>query len=199
VVAAHNPVDFADPSGLAKTPLGEDKERAKPGMVQTVQETVITAEVPFEPAVSYKPALEAAQGRGHIEGGDVRQFLNGGYNGLVNILPLLLGPVIGPTAAKVEIKKAPIDPRYGGAAIVGEHLAENLALEAALAIPAALSMTKKIFTSRRLVSGLKAPVFLGAWCGRTWRGERRHGFGKGGGDRGVIRGPNAGAYRCIVG
>jgi hypothetical protein len=105
-----------------------------PPPVQTLSETIITGTIPFSPDVSYPPALEAAKRRGHIEGGDVKQFFKGGYNGLVNTLPLLLGPVLG-QAAKA-IPRVEIDPRYGGAAIVGEQLAENLSLEAAAAIPA---------------------------------------------------------------
>jgi hypothetical protein len=101
---------------------------------QILSETIIVGTIPFSPEVSYPPALEAAKRRGRIEGGDVRQFFKGGYNGLVNTLPLLLGPVLG-QAAKA-IPHVEIDPRYGGAAIVGEQLAENLSLEAAAAIPA---------------------------------------------------------------
>ncbi|MBV8765688.1 MAG: hypothetical protein JOZ66_12310 [Hyphomicrobiales bacterium] len=42
---------------------------------------------------------------------------------------MALGPLIGPAVGKVDIPEAPIDPRFGGAAIAGKELSQNLALE----------------------------------------------------------------------
>jgi len=151
-LAAHNPVDFADPTGLDKSPLGGAREIPKAGAIQVAQETVIIGEIPFEPDVSDPKALEAAEGRGRFERGDARQLVKGGYNGLVNVLPFLLGPVVGLVVEHLDIPKASIDPRYGGAAIVGEQLVENLALEAAAAGPAVGSLLGRASASRRLAA-----------------------------------------------
>src|SRR5215471_17828023 len=99
---------------------------------------VIVGERPFSPDVSNPVALEMARGIGHIEMGDLEQLAKGGYNGLVDVLPallgpILLGPVLGSVAKDLQIPKASIDPRYGGAAIMGSQLAQDLALEAVAA------------------------------------------------------------------
>ena len=107
------------------------------GPVRTLPETTIVAEMPFSPDVSHPDALARAQGAGRIERGDLWQAVKGAYNGLVGLAPLAAGPVTGPILNRLQlIPKAPIDPRYGGAAIVGEQFAQNLAFEAMSALPA---------------------------------------------------------------
>ena len=131
-----NVVAGCKPPSVVQAAAGSARPANKPDapkeeVVQVAKETVIAAELPFEPAVSDPKALEAARGVAHFESGDAKQLVKGAYNGLVNVLPLLLGPIVGSAAAKLNIPKASIDQRYGGAAIVGEKLAENLALEGA--------------------------------------------------------------------
>jgi RHS repeat-associated protein len=160
--AAQNPVDFAVPSGLAKSPLGNAVVNgfgSSAPAFQQVQETVITAEPPFNRAVSDSTTLAAAEGRGHIEAGDAWQFLKGAYNGVVNSFPVLAGPIVGPFVEGADIPKASIDPRFGGAGIIGEQLFENLAIEAATLVPSAVKLTKRVLASRTLANVVKAPVF----------------------------------------
>jgi RHS repeat-associated protein len=151
--AAHNPVDFADPTGAAKAPLG------------------IAKKIPFQPTVSDPKALAAAEGMGRIEWGDVKQLFKGAYNGLVNVLPLLLGPIAGAAASQLDIPKAEIDPRYGGAGIVGEQLAENLAFEATAAVPAIAGVLAKVFSRERLAAAVLQPVFLALSSGGAGGGS----------------------------
>lgn len=119
---------------------------------------------PFDREVSDPAVLEAIEGRGHPQWGDVKQFAKGGYNGLVNILPLIAGPVFGRIVEEVHLPQADIDPRYGGSAIVGEQLVENLALEAAAGLPALGRILGSALKSERVISAVKAPAFwaLGA-------------------------------------
>jgi len=112
------------------------------GPVQTLTEMVIAGERPFSPDVSHPAALEAAEGRGRVEMGDLSQLVKGGYNGLVELPRLVMRAQLPPGLQNANIPstidyipRAPIDPRYGGAAIMGEQLAQNLALEAATALP----------------------------------------------------------------
>jgi RHS repeat-associated protein len=114
---------------------------------QYLAETVITGEVPFEPDVSYPPAKEAAQGKGHIEGGDYLQFAKGLYHGLQNaqrILSLSMGP-LGIVNAVQEPHRLSVDKRYGGAEVMGQHLGENLAFES---LPAFGALTKGMRPAR---------------------------------------------------
>jgi len=106
--------------------------------VQTLPETVIVGQMPYSPDVSHPDALARAQGAGRIEWGDLRQVAKGAYNGLVDLVPLAMGPVTGKIVQHYQlIPKAAIDPRYGGAAIMGEQFAQNLAFEAMGALPVA--------------------------------------------------------------
>jgi hypothetical protein len=70
---------------------------------------------------------------GHVEGGDVVQFGKGLYNGAVDTLPLLAGPLLGSSIEKIPIPKMEIDPRYGGAGIMGHVIGNTLVLEATTA------------------------------------------------------------------
>ncbi|PYR69204.1 MAG: hypothetical protein DMF88_06780 [Acidobacteria bacterium] len=122
---------------------------APPGPVIMATEVVIVGERPFSPEISDPAALERAQGMGHIQMGDIKQFGKGAYNGLVDLLTLATKvplPIPRPPLPPLpDLPKASIDPRYGGAAIMGEQLAQNLALEAAAGIPAlGRAMTKTL-------------------------------------------------------
>ena len=105
------------------------------GSAQEVAETVIVGETPYATDVSDPETLRRVEGQGHIERGDVEQFGRGAYNGLLEIAPTLLGPLFGAALKAADPPKADIDTRYGGAAIVGDQLTQNLALEAAGALP----------------------------------------------------------------
>jgi len=91
---------------------------SKPGtneeVIQTVQGTLITADIPFEPDVSDPKSFERAEGMGHIEGGDVGQFGKGLYNG---------------PAGWLGLPQFRVDPRYEGAEEMASQLGKNLALE----------------------------------------------------------------------
>jgi hypothetical protein len=104
-------------------------------VVQQTREITITAEVPFDRPVSDPAAVEAAENRGRVQAGDVEQFFKGAYNALVDLVPIFSGPILGPVAKAAEIPKAPIDPRFGGAALAGGQIAEALALEGASKLP----------------------------------------------------------------
>lgn len=166
--AGQNPADFADPGGLAKEPAGISEPP-----VQTVAETVIVGEPPFQPEVSDPRALAAAKGMGHIELGDVAQFFKGLYNGGVNALPVLSGPVIWPLVLAAEIPKAEIDPRFGGAGIMGEQLGENLAFEAVGLVSAAVNGMGRMRSSRRLAETVTMPVFWMMGAGGPGGGSLR--------------------------
>jgi hypothetical protein len=128
------------------------RHEAAPPAVQTTREIVIVAEpAPFDREESDPEALAAAEGRGRIELGDLRAFARGGFNGLISAGQLLarLGLVGMAGSAPVPVLsllgddgvgeadkyKLPIDPRYGGAGLVGEQLMENLAFEGLPLLP----------------------------------------------------------------
>jgi hypothetical protein len=123
--------------------------------VITTHEITITAAPPFDRAKSDPAVVEALEGRGQIQWGDVLQLGKGGYNGLVDILPVLVGPVFGQAVKAADLPKAQIDPRFGGAAMMGQQLGENLALEAAAGIPA---LVRALQTSERLAAALRSPA-----------------------------------------
>lgn len=148
--------------------LGESKLAPAPPTTvppfQTTSEIIITGKPPFDWKVSDPAVLEAIEGRAHLQWGDVKQFVKGGYNGLVNTLPILAGPLFGPIVAEAHLPHTDIDPRYGGTALVGEQLFENLALEGAAELPALGRLLGSALKSERVVSAVKAPAFwaLGA-------------------------------------
>lgn len=155
--AAHNPIDFADPTGMQKSPLGELDADGLP--VQTVAETVITVPKPFDPIAF------AHQGdRGKIQVGDVVQSGKGLYNGFVGALPYLVGPLLGRAVPSLGIPRATIDEHYGGAALMGEKLGENLAFEAAAGLPWLGRLAARALESRFLADAVRAPamMFVGA-------------------------------------
>lgn len=145
--------------------------------VQWTQDVVITAEpLPFDREESDPEALTLTEGRGHIEWGDLVQLTRGGYNGLISAGQQLarfgalglagpgLAPILSPYAEdsirEADKYKLSIDPRYGGAGIIGEQLVENLALEA---LPLASQLGKlasRVLRSERFA--LPAFWFLGA-------------------------------------
>jgi RHS repeat-associated protein len=127
---------------------------AQPETVQTVQETVITGEIPFEPEVSYGPALEAAQGRGHIEMGDVAQFGKGLYHGVIEAASILFGPLLG-SVIEHNAPRMAVDPRYAGAEMMGRQLGENLSYEATAGVGLIAS------------KGLKATEAIGATLSKS--------------------------------
>jgi hypothetical protein len=139
---------------------------ADPQPVQTTREIVIEGAVPFSPAVSLPAALEHAQGMGHIEGGDVKQFGRGAYNGLAELLPFALGPMLGPLAAHVDIPKASIDPRYAGAAVIGSQIAQNLAFEGVGKLPALGRLGSGVKTEGLLIErvGQDAVISTEPWA-----------------------------------
>ena len=125
--------------------------------IQFTQEITIQARQPFDWPISDPATLDAVQNAAHFQWGDAVQLFKGGYNGLVNSLPILAGPLLASTVEALDIPKAKIDPRYGGAALFGEKLAENLVMEAAAEVPA-------LGRVLRLAAAAKAPAywFLGA-------------------------------------
>jgi hypothetical protein len=92
--------------------------KGKPEPVYRATEVVIVGERPE--GVSNPQDLARAEGVGHIEKGDVVQFLKGMVNGLASWIPGYDGPL-------------QIDPRYAGAAETGKQLSTNLFMEAASA------------------------------------------------------------------
>jgi hypothetical protein len=72
------------------------------------------------------------------------------------LLPIAMGPVLGPVVSKIDIPEAPIDERYGGAAIVGKQLGQNLALEGV----AAAGVVGRV-GSRGLKSGAEVVEYVG--------------------------------------
>lgn len=82
------------------------------------QETVISAHEASNGQISNKDAVREAEGRGHIEAGDVKAFAQGLANGPVSL---------------VNEKIFDVDPHFAGAAVMGEELSKNLVFEAATA------------------------------------------------------------------
>jgi len=104
----------------ASTPSAVESSPVVTETVITLPLMVIEGTVPFEPDVSV--------GIGRVELGDVIQLAKGAFNGLHELLHQALGDV--------RILDAPpyrpplsIDPRFGGAAMVGSGIAQNLAFE----------------------------------------------------------------------
>lgn len=98
--------------------------------------------LPYELPVSDPEALRAAEGRGHIERGDVGNFFKGLFNGFVSAAPDIAAvglsapvpaaaPLINQGLKQIPLPKLAIDPHHAGAGVMGEKLGYNLALEAA--------------------------------------------------------------------
>jgi hypothetical protein len=130
--------------------------------VRILRETVISV----ERVVSDPVELKAAEGRGWIELGDVKAFLKGAVNGLVNLVgdnwaglntAILNKSLLG--VPNLKLPNFEIDPNYGGAGIFGEHLATNLALEGLSAAPELESALRKALASKGLAAAVRAPVF----------------------------------------
>jgi len=122
---------------------------------QWAEEVVIAVPRPFEPLVSDPEALAAAEGMGRIEWADLVQFARGGYNGLISAAQgigraavrqgvdqasgPLVAPLLSPYAERpigqLDTYRLSIDPRHGGAGIMGEQLLENLVFEALPLVP----------------------------------------------------------------
>ena len=154
-------------SGLAPV-LPRSAQTAVPRFETARDVTIIgnpNEKAPFDREVSDPAVLEAIEGRGHFQWGDLKIFAKGGYNGLVNVLPLLAGPVFGRIVEGADLPKADIDPRYGGSAIVGEQLLENLALEAGAVLPALGRILGSAVKSERVISAVKAPAFWAVGAG----------------------------------
>lgn len=152
------------------------------------QEVVIEAPRPFQPSVSDPRALAAAEGRGRIERADLLAFAQGGYNGLISaaqsvgrtvldqgvdhVVGPLLVPLLSPYAQqpidRLDAYRLPIDPRYGGAGIMGEQLFENLAFEALPLAPQLGQFARRVFRRERLL----APAFWFVGAGGIGDGSR---------------------------
>jgi hypothetical protein len=156
--------DDSPPSDIATQPPPLPPPEEMPPVIPDNNEViwasdvVITAPIPFEPEVSYPPALERAKGMGHIELGDLEQIPRGSWNGLVDLGKLAVwgGPLSyalppSPLPSMMDRMKADIDPRYGGGAIIGEHLAQNLALEGLGLIPEIARLLKGIGGASKLL------------------------------------------------
>jgi RHS repeat-associated protein len=126
----------AKPKAAAKPASPPPKPAAQPAAKPSAP-----AGQEFEPAVSDPEALRQAEGMGHIEGGDVAQFLKGLWNG---------------PSSWVGGPEFETDPHYAGAAEVGRQLGENLVIEVATA-----GTGKAVeYALPYLRSAVRAPVFM---------------------------------------
>jgi RHS repeat-associated protein len=134
-----NPLSFIDPDGMETTSEititgvsnpetiapGGHWEEGKPGKVDPASGNITTTEQiwqeEFQPAISRKEAVEAAERKGQVGGQDIAHFGKGVLESIGRAaLFIASGPLYGPLT--LFIPQSEPDPTYGGAELIGRSV-----------------------------------------------------------------------------